>query len=109
MSGAGRGDAVSARTEVLLNEQVFQATLRGLGQPTAGSQYRARVRVGQRANVVRAFLASTNLYPWHWSAALVDERLGDLRAVRNLRRHTLRNYQTPVRLLCNYLTDRAYD
>ena len=39
---------------------------------------------------------------------MLDEWLGDLRAVRGLRRSTLRGYQEAIRMLCLYLTDPAY-
>jgi integrase/recombinase XerC len=40
---------------------------------------------------------------------MVDERFGDLRAVRHLKRSTLRAYQEAVRLFCHYITDPAYE
>ena len=46
--------------------------------------------------------------PWCWSAQLVDEWLGDLRAVRALKRKTLRNYQEAIRSFCAYIIDPAY-
>ncbi len=39
---------------------------------------------------------------------MVDEWLGDLRAVRHLKRSTLRAYQEAVRSFCHYITDPAY-
>ena len=47
-------------------------------------------------------------YPWQWLPQMVDEWCSDLRAVRGLRRSTLRGYQEAVRLFCAYLTDPAY-
>jgi integrase/recombinase XerC len=38
----------------------------------------------------------------------VDEWLGDLRSIRNLKRSTLRNYQGAVRQFCSFVTDPAY-
>ena len=37
-----------------------------------------------RENTVRAFAAYVNAYPWHWTAAMVDEWLGDLRSLHEL-------------------------
>ena len=45
---------------------------------------------------------------WLWSPQMVDEWLGDLRSVRNLRRTTLRNYQGAMRSFCFFITDPAY-
>jgi integrase len=39
---------------------------------------------------------------------MVDDWMTDLRAVRNLRRSTLRGYQLAVKLFCSYITDPAY-
>jgi integrase/recombinase XerC len=89
------------------DEQMFTAMLRGWE-----NQQRARNlgpgTIERRVNVVRAFTAYTNTYPWHWSPQLVDEWLGDLVSVRKLRKSTLRNYQTSIRLMCSYLTDPNY-
>jgi integrase/recombinase XerC len=90
------------------DEQVFAAMLRGW----RNQQLARNLGFGtieRRENVVRAFTAFTNTFPWAWTPQLVDEWLGDLRAVRGLRRATLRNYQTAVRLFCEYLTDPAYN
>lgn len=65
--------------------------------------------VEQREGVVRAFVAATLMYPWSWSAQLVDEWFTDLRAVRGLRGSTLRGYQQALRLFCAYVTDPVYD
>ncbi|WP_244287361.1 site-specific integrase [Amycolatopsis rubida] len=87
------------------DEQVLDGMLRGWGN----QQLARNLAVGTiegRASAVRAFVAFTNTFPWQWSAQLVDEWLGDLRSVRGLRRSTLRNYQTAVRLFCDFLTTR---
>lgn len=61
-----------------------------------------------REHAVRAFAGHANAFPWTWTPVLLDEWLGDLRAVRRLKRSTLRNYQEAVRSFCMYLTDPAY-
>jgi site-specific recombinase XerD len=88
-------------------EQVFAAMLDGWA-----SQQRARNlatgTVGGRVRAVRAFARHADAFPWAWTAQMADEWCTDLRAVRNLRRSTLRNYQEAVRLFCAYTTDPAY-
>ena len=42
-----------------------------------------------------------------WSPQMVDEWLGGLRSVRNLRRTTLRNDQGAIRSFCSFITDPA--
>jgi integrase/recombinase XerC len=54
---------------------------------------------------VRAFATHAEAFPWRWTAQQVDDWCTDLRAVRGLRRSTLRQYQEALRLFCGYLTD----
>ena len=68
----------------------------------------ALATIAARERAARAFTAHADAFPWLWTAAMLDEWLGDLRAVRGLRRSTLRGYQEAIRMLCLYLTDPAY-
>jgi len=69
----------------------------------------ARTTVEGRENTVRAFAAYVNAYPWHWTAAMVDEWLGDLRSLRDLKRSTIRSYSEAVRAFCHFVTDPLYE
>lgn len=72
-------------------EQVFSAMLEGWRhQQLARNLSIATIAVRERA--VRAFAVHADAFPWLWSAALLDDWLGDLGAVRGLRRSTLRGY-----------------
>lgn len=42
--------------------------------------------------VIRAFTGHADAFPWAWRPQMLDEWLGDLRAVRGLRRSTIRGY-----------------
>ncbi|PSK67818.1 Tyrosine recombinase XerC [Micromonospora sp. MH33] len=89
------------------DEQVFTAMLDGWrNQQLARNLSFGTVESRQRA--VRAFAAHAQALPWRWTPQLVDEWCTDLRAVRRVRRSTLRGYQEAVRLFCAYLTDPAY-
>jgi integrase len=89
-------------------EQVLAAMLDGWAD-----QQRARnlaaATISARLAVVRAFTAHADAYPWAWQARMLDEWLGELRAVRGLRRSTIRGYAEQVAAFCRYLTDPAYE
>lgn len=61
-----------------------------------------------REKAVQTFARHADAYPWAWSPQLVDEWLGDLRSVRQVRRSTLRNYQGAIRSFCAFLIDPLY-
>jgi site-specific recombinase XerD len=88
--------------------QVFDAMLDGWRNQQLARNL-AFGTIEARGNAVRAFARHADCLPWQWTARLVDEWLGDLRAVRNLKRSTLRNYSEAVRSFCAYITDPAYD
>ncbi|MGW5068988.1 site-specific integrase, partial [Streptomyces cyaneofuscatus] len=62
-----------------------------------------------RENTVKAFAAYVNTYPWLWTPAMVDEWLGDLRSLRDLKRSTIRSYSEAVRAFCHFITDPLYE
>lgn len=43
--------------------------------------------IDQRIRYVRRFVDHVNEFPWHWTAALVEEYFGDLRSIRHLSSH----------------------
>lgn len=85
-------------------EQIFSAMLDGWRNQQVARNL-AFSTISGREKVVDAFARSADAWPWHWSAQLVDEWLGDLRSVRNLKRSTLRTYQEAVRSFCAYIID----
>jgi integrase/recombinase XerC len=89
------------------DEQVFAAMLAGW----RNQQLARNLAIGTvegRERAVRAFAVHAEAFPWTWTPGQVDEWCTDLRAVRGLRRSTLRNYQEAVRGFCSYVTDPAY-
>ena len=88
-------------------EQVFAAMLDGwraqqLARNLAFSTVHGRVKA------VEAFARHADGFPWQWGPGAVDEWCADLRAVRHLKRSTLRSYQEALRAFCSYVTDPAY-
>lgn len=64
--------------------------------------------INAREAEIRRFIAHAGEYPWAWSAQMLDEWLGDQRAVRHLRQSTIRGKAISARLFCAYLIDDAY-
>ncbi|MCX4597769.1 hypothetical protein OG819_52010 [Streptomyces sp. NBC_01549] len=89
-------------------EQVFAAMLTGFANQQLARNL-ARTTVEGRENTVKAFTAYVNTYPWNWTPAMVDEWLGDLRSLRDLKRSTIRSYSEAVRSFCHFVTDPLYE
>lgn len=88
-------------------EQVFTAMLEGWRNQQLARNL-AFSTINGREKVVQAFARHADAFPWRWSAQHLDDWLGDLRAVRSLKRSTLRSYQEAVSAFCAYLIDPAY-
>ncbi len=89
-------------------EQVFSAMLGGFANQQLARNL-ARSTVEGRENTVKAFAAYVNAFPWQWTPAMVDEWLGDLRSLRDLKRSTIRSYSEAVRAFCHFATDPLYE
>ena len=88
-------------------EQVLSAMLDGWRNQQLARNL-AFSTISGRERVVQVFVRHAEAFPWHWSAQMVDEWSSDLRAVRHLKRSTLRHYQEAVRSFCAYIIDPAY-
>ncbi|WP_316783996.1 hypothetical protein [Streptomyces sasae] len=89
------------------DEQVFTAMLDGWrNQQLARNLAFSTIEGWEKT--VRAFVRHADAFPWTWSPQMLDEWMGDLRAVRGLKRSTLRNYQGAVRSFCEFAIDPAY-
>jgi integrase/recombinase XerC len=89
------------------DEQVFQAMLDGWRNQQLARNL-ARSTVEGREATVRDFAGYVSAYPWAWTPAMVDEWLGDLRSLRDLKRPTIRSYSEAVRAFCHFATDPLY-
>lgn len=54
--------------------------------------------INGREAEVRRFMTSVGEFPWRWTAQMVDDWLGDQRAVRHLRQSTVRAKAITVKL-----------
>lgn len=89
------------------DEQVFAAMTQGWRAQQLARNL-AVATIDSRLAIVRAFAVHTDCHPWHWRAQMLDEWLGDLRAVRHLSRSTIRGYASTISAFCTFLTDPAY-
>ena len=89
------------------DEQVMEAMLEGWRAQQLARNL-AFSTIGKRLTAVAAFARHADAFPWAWTAQMADEWLGDLRAVKGLRRSTIRNYALALSAFCQYLTDPAY-
>jgi site-specific recombinase XerD len=90
------------------DEQVFAAMLDGWRNQQLARNL-AVSTIDGREKVVAAFARHADVFPWEWTAALVDDWVGDLRAVKRLKHSTVRSYSEAVRSFCRYVTDPVYD
>ena len=97
------GGAVLLRPD----EQVMEAMLEGWRAQQLARNL-AFSTIGKRLTAVAAFARHADAFPWAWTAQMADEWLGDLRAVKGLRRSTIRSYALTLSAFCQYLTDPAY-
>ncbi|WP_227999651.1 hypothetical protein [Nocardia australiensis] len=67
-----------------------------------------RSYVRNQLGVVRRFVDYTNAYPWQWTPAHVDEWSVDLISGRDRAKSTISNYQSAVKLFCEYLIRPEY-
>ncbi|MEV3986925.1 phage integrase N-terminal SAM-like domain-containing protein [Nonomuraea sp. NPDC049758] len=88
-------------------EQVAEAMLDGWRNQQLARNL-AFSTIEGRLNAVRAFSRHADAHPWEWTSKMVDDWLGDLRAVRHLKQSTLRNYAEAIRSFCAFITDAAY-
>jgi integrase/recombinase XerC len=89
-------------------EQVFAAMLTGFANQQLARNL-ARTTVEGRERTVNAFAAHADAFPWQWTPGMLDEWLGDLRTLRDLRRSTIRSYGETIGAFCSFVTDPIYE
>ena len=89
-------------------EAVFEAMLTGFANQQLARNL-ARTTVERRDRTVKAFAAHADAFPWQWTPGMVDEWLGDLRSLRDLKRSTIRSYSETISVFCGFVTDPIYE
>lgn len=59
--------------------------------------------------MIKRFVAFSSEYPWRWTASYVDEWMTMLISEERKAKSTICNYQTTLRLFCEYITSPHYD
>src|SRR5258705_5876601 len=85
-------------TEAVMRGWRAQQKARGLQEAT----------IAPRKRLVRAFIAFTYEYRWHWGPGHVEEWTLSLAGEKHLAASTIRGYQTELRLFSEYLCDGRY-
>lgn len=89
-------------------DAVFEAMLEGWARQQRGGRLVSEKTVEDRVSVVRRFCAIANEYPWQWTAGHVDDWMTDLVVQRHRQPSTIRNYQSALRMFCNYIISPHY-
>ncbi len=107
-TGSARLELVSGVALLHEEDAVLEAMLDGWAKQQTGGRGLASRTVAARQSVVRRFLAFTNEYPWHWSAAQLDEWSADLVSTKGYSKSTIRGYHDAIRCFEQYLTAPQY-
>ena len=107
LAGSARLVLVDGVALLRPEDQVFQAMLRGWRNQHLARNLALRRR-WRPGGAVRAFAAHANVFPWQWTAQLVDEWFSDLRSVRRCSPLDGARLSGGGRGFCHYLTDPAY-
>jgi integrase/recombinase XerC len=107
LAGAAHLELVSGVVQLRPEDAMTEAMLRGWRAQQNARGLRGST-IAPRERLVRAFLAFTNEYRWHWGPGHVDEWTQSLAGERHLAASTIRNYQTELRLFSEYLCDARY-
>ncbi|MFI5672972.1 tyrosine-type recombinase/integrase [Streptomyces sp. NPDC051704] len=89
-------------------DAVLDAMLSGWARQQLGGRGLQPGTIDGRRRVIETFQEFTNEYPWHWTAAHIDEWMADLVMRHNRAKSTLRNYQGAISLFMGYLLNPVY-
>jgi len=107
LTGAAHLELVSGVAQLRPEEAMFDAMLQGWRAQQKSRGMRDETAV-DRERLIRRFHEFTDEYPWHWTAAHVDEWSAYLTGERHLAPSTIRAYQGDVRLFTEFLSDARY-
>lgn len=106
--GSARLELVSGVMLLREEDAVVDAMLKGWAKQQLGGRGLAEKTVQRRQAIARQFLEFSNEYPWHWTAAHLDEWSADLVGVLGRAKSTIRSYHDAIRSLDNYLNAPQY-
>lgn len=108
---AGAASLYLAQGVTFINETeaVFEGMIEGWSDAQVGGRLNSKKSVDVNLSRIRMFQRFTNEWPWEWTAAVFDEWMVHLVAVRKLAPSTIRAYQGSVRLFCDYICSSHYE
>jgi site-specific recombinase XerD len=106
--GSARLELVSGVMLLREEDAVVDAMLKGWAKQQLGGGGLAEKTVQRRQAIARQFLEFSNEYPWHWTAAHLDEWSADLVGVLGRAKSTIRSYHDAIRSFDNYLNAPQY-
>jgi len=101
--GSARLELVSGVALLREEDALVEAMLTGWAKQQLGGRGLAEKTVKRRQGIVRRFLEFSNEYPWHWTAAHLDEWSADLVCVLGRAKSTIRSYHDVIRSFDSYL------
>lgn len=106
--GSARLELVSGVALLREEDALVEAMLSGWAKQQLGGRRLAEKTVRRRQAIVRKFLEFSNEYPWHWTAAHLDEWSADLVCVLGRAKSTIRGYHDAIRSFDCYLNSPQY-
>jgi integrase/recombinase XerC len=106
--GSARLELVSGVALLHEEDALVEAMLTGWAKQQLGGRRLAEKTVKRRQAIVRRFLEFSNEYPWHWTAAHLDEWSADLVCVLGRAKSTIRSYHDAIRSFESYLNSPQY-
>jgi hypothetical protein len=94
--GSARLELVSGVALLHEEDALVEAMLTGWAKQQLGGRGLAEKTVQRRQAIVRRFLEFSNEYPWHWTAAHLDEWSADLVCVLGRAKSTIRGYHDAI-------------
>lgn len=108
-AGSASLELVKGVRQLHQEDAVVDAMLSGwVKQQVGGRRLLPRTADVNVANV-RRFVTFTNVYPWQWTAAHMDEWTSHFLSEQHRKPSTVRNFESSIRNFCGFITSPHYE